>query len=311
MIPRLLPLVLALSTSALAFPLTTGDGVKVEVPGSRVVNGRAYLPCDWLQDHRPDFTCRSLGVRAFLDEVSLSSLGWNISRSGAASPAGPLAVRRVPPLLSEGDGLLIPASALRILYGAAAQWQGGTLTVPLLPRYRALTRVIERGGLGEARRAVTRLKERTLLAGDFQHGGQGTGPVVTLYPEGEVRRFFVWRGRTLSAYEVRDGFQLRVWQAAVDLPPASLWTGGRAAEAGTGDSLERLAGPFARTQGQRSAVTGRLVYWAWRASSVEPTGEPLGEEVRTGWIELGGTVRPVGSGSGTRAVQLPGETRHD
>ncbi|GAA5512110.1 hypothetical protein Dcar01_00824 [Deinococcus carri] len=313
MVARLL--VLGLSTfwaCASALPITGWNGTPVEVPGSRLVNGRAYLPCAWLNAHRPDLTCQDSGRgTAFLWAAPLnpSTPGWSISRLGWAFPTSgqQLAPRQVPPPVVVEGQTLIAASALRTLSRVDVTWQGSTLTVSLLPRLRAALRVIGHGELREARVLAGQLRERTGLPEDYNRGDAGAGPVVILYPEGEVRRFFVWQARTLSAYEVREGWRVQVWQAAVGLPPASLWGEGPGKRAGQGDTLERLAGPFARTQGRRSAVTGR--YRTLRVSPAHPAGQ---DDLRVGWVELDGTAKPVAAGNGLPdGVQLPGEVRRD
>lgn len=315
------PGILSLGTAS-ALPVLTPDTGQIQQAEARIVAGRAFLSCAWIERERPDLSCRTSGEAVLLTAISLapSPLGWSLQQGGqqggVAYPfSAGLAAQKImrPLLLPEGghagspSDSFVAARDLNRLFGAVVSWNRGTLSFGWQPSFRKLNLQLTEGTLGEARSAMVSLKGTSLLGHDRFLDDTGAGPFVWLFPEGEAERLMVWRAKVVGTYEVRNWRRVLIWQAQTrNTAPAGLWNGSSPAGAGP-DTLARLTGPLLNVSGRRPSVRGRLIYQGIR--TVLRNKQSTVEIVR-GWVGTGGQAQPLVPLSPRQSLNglvLPGE----
>ena len=302
--------------TASALPVLTPDSGQIRQAEARIVAGRAFLSCAWIERERPDLSCRTSGEKVLLTAISLapSPLGWSLQQGGKqggmAYPFSTvLAAQKIErPRLQAAPGgpgdSFVAARDLNRLFGAVVGWNRGTLSLGWQPGFRKLNLQLTEGTLGEARSAMVSLKGTSLLGHDRFLDDTGAGPFVWLFPEGEAERLMVWQAKVVAAYEVRNRRRVLIWQAQTSTtPPAGLWDGTSTAGSGQ-DTLARLTGPLLNVAGRRSPVRGPLVYQAMR--TVLRNRQSTVEIVR-GRVGTGGQARPLSAAQRLDDFALPEE----
>ena len=310
---RTLLIALGISGSGAALPVFTPSTGQTADADARLVSGRVYLSCAWIDAHRPDLACQASNIELAETSLARSPRRWSISpATGTAYPNQSMlaAYKGTRPLMI-GKNAYVAVRDLRPLFGLTPAWNRGTLVLDWTPKFKGLQSQLDHGTLGSARRALAALRPDSLLTHDRTRDDSGAGPFVEFFPEGEARRVYTWHARVLSAYEVRDHRRVLVWQAeSQEVAPPAFWTRGTTAGHSGTDALMRLTGPLLHVNGQRAALLGRLVYRSYRFSSTQPGTA----EIIRGWVSPSGAIQPSGSAPidefGT-PLTLPGEGRRD
>ena len=304
---------LGISGSGAALPVFTPSTGQTVNADARLVSGRVYLSCAWIDAHRPDLACQASNIELAETSLARSPQRWSISpATGTAYPnQRALAAYRGTRPLMIGKTPYVAVRDLRPLFGLAPVWKRGTLVLDWAPKFRALQAGLDHGTLVAARRALAALRQDSLLAHDRSQDDPGAGPFVEFFPEGQARRVYTWQARIVSAYEVRDHRRVLVWQAeSREVAPPAFWSRGTTSGHPGTDALSRHTGPLLRVSGQRAPLPGRLVYRSYRSSSTLPDTA----EIIRGWVTPSGAIQPFGPASIDEfgsPLTLPGEIRRD
>ncbi|EYB66617.1 hypothetical protein DEIPH_ctg081orf0002 [Deinococcus phoenicis] len=247
----------------------------------QVEQGRAFVSCGWLQQHREDLSCRQTPDSLALSDAFSPSVVWLIESAGRATsrPTQQGQVERAvtPPLNRTADHFLAARDLQRLL-GVPVDWKAGQLWLGQTPSaVRAVARV------QQADRDVANLRRQRGIPPGV---GYSEMERLTLFPVGRADERCDWVEDTARCFAWRGGRWQATWAAQTERTAWDPWP------TLASRALEAVLGQARTLRGQKPDWSGGLEYEG-------VSGHGMGHAVRRGRVAPGGQWTQVYEKSGT------------
>ncbi|ANC70836.1 hypothetical protein [Deinococcus radiodurans] len=256
--------------------LTAAASLQAPLPPQavRVIAGRAYVNCQWLQQNREDLSCRQTPDSISLADAYRPDVTFLVDTQGRATMKAASSQSRTvlfnPPRKSAtlAGGFWLAARDLNSALGLPLRWQTGQLWLGKTP--------------GAVQAAQQRTPEQAALAATrHQRGpvpgvGHSEGGVnVLLTARGSAEQQCEWIAHRVTCWTWQDGHWTLTWQAQTDRTPDDAWPQPRP------DALEAVLGRVTPLSGTRPSWPGGLDFEQRGGSGTSRT-------VQRGWVAPGG-----------------------
>lgn len=241
----------------------------------RILDGRAYVSCQWVQEHRADLSCRQTPDSVALSDTFRPRVVWQIDRRGLASDraASGAVPRQVKPPLREKSQFWLAAGDLKLLLGVPVFWQAGQVWLGATPGS-------ERARAGQTA-AQQELADLSRQHGPTPSAGHGEGEEeVALIPAGRADERCDWLNRQVTCWRWQGGAWQRTWQAQTRRTPLDRWP-------------TPAPGALDAVLGETTTVTGRQPVWPGGLHYEALGGSGMGRAVRRGQVAPGGDGTPT------------------
>lgn len=260
-----------LLVTSLALP-----GSETPVPREAVTlhSGRAFVNCQWLQQHRPDLSCRQTPDSVTLSDTYWPVVVWTLDRKGTGTyrpTAGDTIQRQFTPPLRSGlltPGAWLAARDLTLLLDVPVRWNMGQLWLgptPGLQRSQAKQTV--------ASRALARIRnERGLppISGHLE--GQED---VLLVPASNADLACSWAEHQVTCWNWQKKGWEQTWQATTGRHPFDAWP-------------QKAASALDAVLGETTTLSGNRPVWSGGLAYEVRGGSGMSRSVRRGRVAPGG-----------------------
>ncbi|WP_102126010.1 hypothetical protein [Deinococcus planocerae] len=249
----------------------------------QVVQGRAFVSCPWLHQHREDLSCLVTPSTLALGDAYSPTVVWLIDRtSGEASShlTSTDTVRRpVTPPRATPTNVFLAARDLQALLGVKVVWQAGQLFLgPTLGAERAAANTTP------ADRAAAELRRQRVLPADLFPTGDGER--LTLFPVGRADERCDWVEREVRCSAWREDHWQETWAARVGRTSWDVWP------TPAGGALDAVLEAVVTVRGEEPRWPGSVEYEG-------VSGSGFGHAVRRGRVAPDGRWTPVYEKRGT------------
>lgn len=249
----------------------------------QVVQGRAFVSCPWLHQHRQDLSCLVTPSTLALGDAYSPALVWLIDRAtGEArsqSTSATTVKRSVTPPRTTPSDVFLAARDLQALLGVKVVWQAGQLLLGPTPGAEGAA-----AKTTEADRAAAGLRRQRVLPADLFPDGEGER--LTLFPVGRADERCDWVEREVRCSAWREGRWQETWAARTGRTSWDSWP------TPANRALDAVLGPVTTVRGGEPRWPGDVEYEG-------VSGSGFGHAVRRGRVAPGGQSTPLYEKRGT------------
>ncbi len=247
------------------------------------MQGRAFVSCPWLQQHRGDLSCLGTPSTLALGDAYSPTVVWLIDRASGEASSHPTSTdtvkRPVTPPRTTPTNVFLAARDLQALLGVKVVWQAGQLFLGPTPGAERAA-----ANTTQADRAAAELRRQRVLPADLFPDGEGER--LTLFPLGQAEERCDWMEREVRCSAWREDRWQETWAARVGRTSWDVWP------TPAGGVLDAVLGPA-------TTVRGEEPRWPEGVEYEGISGSGFGHAVRRGRVAPGGQWTPTYEKRGT------------